>query len=74
MAAIHFILGIIIVTIAQSFTALMVGRVFIGLGVGFGLAVSKRVVTIHVMFSLVMCRFQSIDRLLMYAYRLIPSK
>lgn len=38
VAAIHFILGIIIVTIAQSFTALMVGRVFIGLGVGFGLA------------------------------------
>ena len=41
VAAIHFILGIIIVTIAQSFTALMVGRVFIGLGVGFGLAVSS---------------------------------
>jgi MFS family permease len=40
VAAINFICGIAIVTLAQSYTTLMVGRVFVGLGVGFGLAVS----------------------------------
>jgi len=39
IAAIHFICGVAVVSMAYSYTALMVGRAFIGLGVGFGLAV-----------------------------------
>ena len=38
-AAVFFICGCAVLVAAQSFTALMVGRTFIGLGVGFGLAV-----------------------------------
>jgi hypothetical protein len=39
VAGIHFICGVIVVAVAHSFTALMVGRVFLGIGIGFGLAV-----------------------------------
>jgi hypothetical protein len=39
VAAIHYICGIVVVSVAHSFSALIVGRVFVGLGVGFGLAV-----------------------------------
>ena len=40
MAAIGFIIGVLIQAFAPSFTILMIGRVFVGLGVGVGLAVS----------------------------------
>jgi MFS family permease len=39
VAAVGFILGVLIMTLAQSFGTLMFGRVFVGLGVGFGLAI-----------------------------------
>lgn len=39
VAAVGFIVGLIIMAIAGSYTVLMIGRVFVGLGVGFGLAV-----------------------------------
>ena len=38
-AAISFIVGVILMAIAGSYTMLMVGRFFVGLGVGFGLAI-----------------------------------
>ena len=40
VAALGFIVGVLIQTFAPSFTVLMLGRVFVGLGVGIGLAVS----------------------------------
>ena len=40
VAAVSFIIGLIIMSASQGFTVLMIGRVFVGLGVGFGLAVS----------------------------------
>jgi predicted MFS family arabinose efflux permease len=40
VAAIGFIIGVLIQAFAPSFTILMIGRVFVGLGVGVGLAVS----------------------------------
>jgi MFS family permease len=40
VAAIGFIIGVLIQTLAPSFAVLMIGRVFVGLGVGIGLAVS----------------------------------
>lgn len=40
VAAVFFVCGNAVLVTAQSFSALMVGRTFIGLGVGFGLAVS----------------------------------
>ena len=39
VAAVGFIIGVIIQSLANSYTVLMVGRVFVGLGVGFGLAI-----------------------------------
>ena len=39
VAAAGFIVGIVIMACAWSYAALMFGRVFVGLGVGFGLAV-----------------------------------
>jgi MFS family permease len=39
VAAIGFIIGSIIMASATNYTVLMVGRVFVGLGVGFGLAI-----------------------------------
>ena len=39
VAAIGFIFGVLIMTFAQSYAFLMFGRVFVGLGVGFGLAI-----------------------------------
>ncbi|GKY95357.1 protein O-mannosyltransferase 2 [Mayamaea pseudoterrestris] len=39
VAAIGFIIGVLIQTFAPSFTILMLGRVFVGLGVGIGLAI-----------------------------------
>jgi predicted MFS family arabinose efflux permease len=39
VAAVGFIIGIVIMACAWSFPVLMFGRVFVGLGVGFGLAV-----------------------------------
>ena len=39
VAAVGFIVGVLVMTFAQSFASLMVGRVFVGLGVGFGLAI-----------------------------------
>ena len=41
-AAIGFIIGLIIMASAYDYTTLMVGRFFVGLGVGFGLAVSHQ--------------------------------
>jgi MFS family permease len=40
VAALGFILGLVILAAAPNYTTLMVGRVFVGLGVGFRLAVS----------------------------------
>ena len=40
VAAVAFIIGLIIQSCANGFSVLMLGRVFVGLGVGFGLAVS----------------------------------
>ena len=39
VAAIGFIIGLVIMAAAGNYTTLMIGRVFVGLGVGFGLAV-----------------------------------
>jgi len=39
VAAIHFILGVVIMATASGFAVLMVGRFFLGIGVGFGLAI-----------------------------------
>ena len=39
VAAVGFIVGLVIMALAPSYTILMIGRVFVGLGVGFGLAV-----------------------------------
>lgn len=39
VAAIHVICGTVIIAVSHSFYALIFGRVFVGLGVGFGLAV-----------------------------------
>jgi len=41
VAAIGFLVGIFIMICSQQYATLMAGRVFVGLGVGFGLAVSK---------------------------------
>lgn len=40
VAAASFIVGLVIMAASGSYALLMVGRVFVGLGVGFGLAVS----------------------------------
>ena len=40
VAAVSFIVGLAIMAAAGGYTTLMIGRVFVGLGVGFGLAVS----------------------------------
>jgi MFS family permease len=40
VAAISFIIGLVIMALSGGYTVLMIGRVFVGLGVGFGLAVS----------------------------------
>jgi sugar porter (SP) family MFS transporter len=39
VAALNFILGVLIMSTANSFAVLMVGRFFLGIGVGFGLAI-----------------------------------
>ena len=39
VAAIGFIFGVLIQSVAASYATLMAGRVFVGLGVGFGLAI-----------------------------------
>eukprot|EP00934_Nitzschia_sp_Nitz4_P007407 Nitzschia sp. Nitz4//scaffold58_size112336//36048//38913//NITZ4_004026-RA/size112336-processed-gene-0.63-mRNA-1//1//CDS//3329554968//7397//frame0 len=39
VAAVGFIVGLVVMAIAGSYTVLMIGRVFVGLGVGFGLAI-----------------------------------
>ena len=39
VAAIGFIFGVLIQSFARSFAILMIGRVFVGLGIGFGLAI-----------------------------------
>ena len=41
-AAISFIIGLVIQAASNSYAVLMIGRVFVGLGVGFGLAVRKQ--------------------------------
>ena len=46
MAAILFVLGIMIMTASNSLVSLMLGRLFVGLGVGFGFAVSIQLITI----------------------------
>ena len=40
VAALGFIIGIVVMACAWSYPVLMFGRVFVGLGVGFGLAVN----------------------------------
>jgi MFS family permease len=42
VAAVGFILGVALMATAGSFAVLMAGRVFVGLGMGFGLAVDVR--------------------------------
>jgi len=39
VAAIGFVIGVLVMSFAQSYACLMFGRVFVGLGVGFGLAI-----------------------------------
>jgi MFS family permease len=39
VAAVSFIVGLVVMALANGYTMLMIGRVFVGLGVGFGLAV-----------------------------------
>jgi MFS family permease len=39
VAAIGFIIGVLLMAFAQTYSFLMFGRVFVGLGVGFGLAI-----------------------------------
>jgi MFS family permease len=39
VAAVGFIVGLVIMAMAPNYTVLMIGRVFVGLGVGFGLAI-----------------------------------
>jgi MFS family permease len=39
VAAVSFIVGLVIMALANGYTMLMIGRAFVGLGVGFGLAV-----------------------------------
>jgi len=39
VAALGFIIGLVIMAMAPNYTVLMVGRVFVGIGVGFGLAI-----------------------------------
>jgi len=39
VAALNFILGVVIMATASGFAVLMVGRFFLGIGVGFGLAI-----------------------------------
>ena len=41
VAAITFIIGVLIMATANGFAVLMVGRFFLGIGVGFGLAVGR---------------------------------
>jgi hypothetical protein len=51
MAALSFIIGVCIMTFAGNFSILMVGRGFVGLGVGFGLAVRRRKAMTPMLFS-----------------------
>lgn len=39
VAAIFFVLGIMVMVVSNSLTSLMIGRLFVGLGVGFGFAI-----------------------------------
>mmetsp|Transcript_18508 Transcript_18508/g.26141 ORF Transcript_18508/g.26141 Transcript_18508/m.26141 type:complete len:564 (-) Transcript_18508:408-2099(-) len=39
VASIGFILGILVMVLSQSYATLMFGRIFVGLGVGFGLSI-----------------------------------
>jgi predicted MFS family arabinose efflux permease len=48
VAAASFILGIIIMACAWSYPVIMFGRVFVGLGVGFGLAVCFECLCLYV--------------------------
>jgi MFS family permease len=41
VAAISFIVGVVVMAMAGGYTMLMLGRIFVGLGVGFGLAVGR---------------------------------
>lgn len=50
VAAAGFIVGIIIMACAWSYGVLMFGRVFVGLGVGFGLAVRVYKITMSIVF------------------------
>lgn len=43
VAAIGFIVGVIVIATAWNYTILMIGRVFVGLGIGFGLAVRTNI-------------------------------
>jgi predicted MFS family arabinose efflux permease len=36
------VFGLLVISMSQTYGALMFGRVFVGLGVGFGLAVSDK--------------------------------
>jgi predicted MFS family arabinose efflux permease len=40
VAAVGFIIGVVVMALSNSYTLLMLGRAFVGLGVGVGLAVS----------------------------------
>ena len=62
-----FIFGIIIMICSQSYAALMFGRVFVGLGVGFGLAVSFLITWLKAF--LVLCKIwlrSSLTRLIQF--------
>jgi predicted MFS family arabinose efflux permease len=43
VAAVGFIIGVVVMALSNSYTLLMLGRAFVGLGVGVGLAVSSSV-------------------------------
>ena len=45
VAAVGFIIGVLVMTFSNSYKVLMLGRVFVGLGVGVGLAVSSFVLS-----------------------------
>lgn len=48
VAAISFIVGVVIMAVSGGYIMLMLGRIFVGLGVGFGLAVRKNVMSFDI--------------------------
>jgi predicted MFS family arabinose efflux permease len=55
VAALGFIVGILIQSFSTSYEILMFGRVFVGLGVGTGLAIGKHSVACDIFFERNFC-------------------